>query len=136
MKSYSIGAGAAILMLFLAMALVGQTPTIGIHEECLDAIDNDSDGNVDGEDMDCYEYPFEDGNGETQTPIEARFTSNYDYEMSIHDYHFNNGYYDIQFYCDEMSSGAFYQAIQTNSNGKDSSYDDWVANANTFCAVP
>lgn len=41
---------------------------------------------TDKADYDCLEYPFEDGNGESPTPMEMRFQSEYGYEMSAFDF--------------------------------------------------
>ena len=74
-KTYAVGTGAFLLFLMLGSALVGITP-VGIHEDCKDGIDNTDplDGNIDGDDEGCYNYPYEDGNGEETTPPSSRYS--------------------------------------------------------------
>ena len=76
-----------ILAVLLGNALTGFAP-VGYHEECIDGIDNDGDGLNDADDLQCQIYPYEDGNGESETPPESQ---TYDgvatgYE-SLADYH-------------------------------------------------
>ena len=73
-----------IVGLVLATALTGIKP-IGYHEECVNGLDDDTDTWIDGFDASCYYYPFEDGNGESDTLPEDRYTgSNY---ASLFEYH-------------------------------------------------
>jgi hypothetical protein len=67
---------AVIAVIVFAVGLAGVEP-IGIHKECSDGINNDpsSDQHFDLFDGSCLEYPFADGNGETDTPPEDRFNS-------------------------------------------------------------
>jgi hypothetical protein len=74
-----------ILAVIMGNALAGAT-TIGYHAECIDGIDNNGDGLADGQDQECTEYPFEDGNGESHTPPEERSTSSDEYS-SWFEYH-------------------------------------------------
>jgi len=79
-KTYALSSGALLLFLILGNALTGITP-IGIHEDCKDGIDNSfpplpGDGDIDVQDNQCFEYPFEDGYGEFDTPPEERYTGN------------------------------------------------------------
>lgn len=99
--SQAFNAAAVFVLLITAGALVGTAQPIGVHPECLDDIDNDGDavfGNPEGgvdingapngpavsplmlyPDRSCVEYPFADGNGESFTPPEERFTSSKGY---------------------------------------------------------
>jgi hypothetical protein len=88
-KTYALSSGALLLFLILGNALTGITP-IGIHEDCKDGIDNSfaplpGDGDIDAEDDQCVQYPFEDGNGEFDTPSEQRYTG--DSYASLASYH-------------------------------------------------
>ena len=76
---------ALILAVLMGNALVGSNP-IGYHSDCIDGIDNDGDGQSDGMDIQCSEYPYADGNGETETPPEERSTST-DAYSSLFEYH-------------------------------------------------
>lgn len=80
-----LAVGALLLAMILGNALSGMG-SIGYHAECIDTIDNDLDGMVDGSDMECSEYPFSDGNGESHTPPEERSTSSDTY-ASLFEYH-------------------------------------------------
>lgn len=63
------------------MAVIG-TPTIGIHEECKsNAVDTDGDGKAGILDPQCAEYPFKDGNGQTETPEDERRTNENGYNF-------------------------------------------------------
>ena len=83
-----------MLLLVVAVALTGSPIPIEIHEECLDNINNDGGGPIfadgidlngglggnpvnygapDGPDMNCLDYPWADGNGESPTPYEDRY---------------------------------------------------------------
>ena len=84
-KTYSLAAGAMILALLLGNALSG-IGVVGYHPECIDGIDNDGDGQSDGMDIQCSDYPYEDGNGESETPPQDRSTSSDDYS-SFFEYH-------------------------------------------------
>lgn len=74
-----------ILAVIMGNALAG-IGVIGYHAECIDAIDNDGDGQTDGMDLQCAEYPYSDGNGESETPMEQRSTSSDSY-ASFFEYH-------------------------------------------------
>tara|TARA_B110000305_G_scaffold196626_1_gene221808 strand:- start:97 stop:498 length:402 start_codon:yes stop_codon:yes gene_type:complete len=87
MKRNSAAVAGIILAVLLGNALTGFAP-VGYHEECIDGIDNDGDGLNDADDLQCQIYPYEDGNGESETPPESQ---TYDgvatgYE-SLADYH-------------------------------------------------
>jgi len=79
-----LAVGALLLAMLLGNSLVGINP-IGYHSDCIDALDNDQDGFVDGMDPECAEYPYSDGNGEDLTPMEERSTG--DSYQSLFDYH-------------------------------------------------
>ena len=76
----------ALFLITMAYALTGAAAPVGIHVECSDAIDNDGDMAVDADDQECIDYPFADGNGESFTPIDDRFTADGGYTMSAYDY--------------------------------------------------
>jgi len=71
MKRNSAAVAGIILAIFLGNALTGFAP-VGYHEECIDGIDNDGDGFNDADDLQCQIYPYEDGNGESDTPPESQ----------------------------------------------------------------
>ena len=76
-----------ILDVLLGNALTGFAP-IGYHEECIDGIDNDGDGMNDADDLQCQMYPYEDGNGESDTPPESQTYDGLDTGFqSLADYH-------------------------------------------------
>ena len=81
-----------IVFLFLAIlagAFAGSLPQyVGINPECEDGLDNDGDLDVDIGDQQCLEYPYADGNGESDTPMNQRYTSN-NY-VSLFDWHLQN----------------------------------------------
>ena len=100
----------ALFLGIIAASFAGDLSEIGYSQECIDSIDNDGDqnaidGGIDSGDLSCFEYPFDDGNGETDTPLDERYTSNRDYP-SYWGYHrdyggfyvvcdaYGNGYYD------------------------------------------
>jgi len=65
-KNSAIVAG-LVLAVMLGTALTGLVVT-KYHPECIDGIDNDGDGDNNGDDANCAEYPYADGEGESQTP--------------------------------------------------------------------
>ncbi len=67
MKRNSAAVAAIVLALVLGNALAGIGPDIGYHVECTDGIDNNQDGFIDGDDPECINYPWADGNGESPT---------------------------------------------------------------------
>ena len=83
---------AGIVVLFLAIlagALAGSPRTyIGISAECEDGLDNDGDLDIDFGDQQCYEYPYSDGNGESTTPFNERYTSTW--YVSLFEWHLEN----------------------------------------------
>ena len=100
-----------ILALLLAISFTGSSGDIWYSWECINGLDDDGDtgavdGGIDVEDAACFSYPFNDGNGETVTPANERFTSNGEY-ASLWGYHrdyggfnavcsgYGGGYYDL-----------------------------------------
>ena len=79
-----LAVGALLLAMLLGNSLVGINP-IGYHADCIDNVDNDQDGYLDGMDPECNEYPYSDGNGEEITPMEQRSTD--DSYKSLFEYH-------------------------------------------------
>ena len=79
-----LAVGALLLAMLLGNSLVGINP-IGYHADCIDNADNDQDGYVDGDDPECSEYPYSDGNGEDMTPMEQRSSS--ESYKSLFEYH-------------------------------------------------
>ena len=123
LKTYQASAAAFLLLLILATAFTGKPAPIGIHQECIDQIDNDLDGGVDSEDQDCLDYPFADGNGETNTPIEQRFTSSTGYVSTAYDYWFEQ--LVDGFYKDDpcmLNAGSWYGP---GNDGSGTQYDDF-----------
>lgn len=70
-STFAITAGLFLFFAVMVNALVG-TSQIGIHEDCLDGLDNDGDSFTDFGDNDCAIYPYADGNGEEFTPEQDR----------------------------------------------------------------
>lgn len=68
---FAVTAGLFLFFAVAVNALIG-TPVTQIHEDCLDGIDNDTDGTIDFGDIDCQTYPYADGNGEEFTPEQDR----------------------------------------------------------------
>jgi hypothetical protein len=100
-----------ILALLLATSFTGGSGLIGYKWECINGIDDDGDqnsinGGTDGNDFSCFEYPFNDGNGETDTPLNERYTSNNDYS-SLFGYHRDYG--GVGIVCDAYGAGYYDQ---------------------------
>ena len=76
----------ALFLIVMAFALTGAASPVGIHVECMDGIDNDADTGIDVEDQECIDYPFADGNGESPTPPNERFTSDSGYTSTAYDW--------------------------------------------------
>lgn len=87
-QGYAIGISTFLLALLLGNSLAG-IEAIGYKAECTDGIDNNSDGGIDALDNNCFEYPYEDGNGETSTPVGERGTG--DEYSSLFEYHRDYG---------------------------------------------
>ena len=128
MNSYSKGIGGFILASLLAVAFTGYTPTIsGFHQQCIDGIDNgDGDGMIDGNDMECLTYPFDDGGGEFLTTQGKKWSSD-QYEFTILQYQAQYGDPSVQ---NELCNNqplkqSEFDNIQTESGGKDTSGDDY-----------
>ena len=81
-----LAVGALLLAMLLGNSLVGINP-IGYHADCIDALDNDQDGFVDGMDGSCSDYPYSDGNGEDITPMDERYSG--ESYKSLFDFHLN-----------------------------------------------
>ena len=78
-----------IMLLLVATAFTGTSlKTIEIHSDCKDGLDNDGDQQIDIEDDPCFSYPYADGNGEEETPLNERYTSSS--YVSLFDYHIQN----------------------------------------------
>lgn len=68
MASKSVSVGLVLIVLFGLTSVIGDR-SIGVKDECFDEfIDNDGDGTTNYLDMSCINYPYADGNGETDTP--------------------------------------------------------------------
>lgn len=79
-------AGIVLILAFAVVATIG-SPTVGIHEECLSgASDTDGDGKAGILDPQCAEYPFKDGNGQTETPEDERRTDSNGYNFGATEY--------------------------------------------------
>jgi|TARA_A200000159_G_scaffold164375_1_gene193749 hypothetical protein len=81
MKRNSAAVAAVVLALVLGNALAGIGPDIGYHVECTDNIDNNQDGFIDGDDPECVNYPWADGNGESPTQDPGYYQSTDGYEF-------------------------------------------------------
>lgn len=143
MNGYSKTAGGFILALMVAVAFTG-TPNevIGIHAECEDMIDNDSDGAIDAFDDQCWEYPFADGGAEygTTTYPNGKMWSSDSYSMTLHEWRVSQIMIDPVLvshhnYCfDHVAYNAEYANINAFTDGEDNSdeqYAEWrSANCN------
>lgn len=79
-----LAVGVLLLGMLLGNAITGAS-VIGYHADCIDGIDNNQNGMIDGMDYGCSEYPYADGNGEDYTPKDQRMTGeNY---VSLFEYH-------------------------------------------------
>lgn len=79
-------AGIVLILAFAVVATIG-SPTIGIHQECLaSAVDTDNDGKAGILDPQCAEYPFADGNGQSETPENERRTNENGYNFGQVEY--------------------------------------------------
>jgi hypothetical protein len=76
----------ALFLIVVAYAFTGAAAPVGIHAECTDGIDNDTDAAIDVMDQDCIDYPFADGNGESPTPIDDRFGAPGGYTSTAYDW--------------------------------------------------
>ena len=79
-KGYRAGAILALFLVLIAASFSGKVEALAISSECIDGLDNDGDlnsidGGIDVEDAACFEYPYNDGNGEEVTPLNERYTS-------------------------------------------------------------
>lgn len=81
MKRNSAAVAAVILAIILGNALAGIGSPIGYHIECTDGIDNNQDGFIDGDDPECIQYPWADGNGESPTTTQGYQESTGGYEF-------------------------------------------------------
>lgn len=140
MKSYSKATGGFVIALILSIALTGHILSdTKVSSECEDGIDQDTDGNIDGSDGDCWIYPFEDGGGEypTTTGANGKAWSSDSYEMSLFSYRLEQNAIDPSLFdanigddhcLDTIGKESYYQTIYTASGGKDSSlseYQEW-----------
>lgn len=131
MNGYSKTAGGFILALMIAVAFTGAVSPdpIGIKSDCIDGVDNDSDGNLDEMDDQCWEYPFADGAGEYQTTSgsNGKMFSSDSYEMSVFDWHNQVApHYFMMGGQACFGQEALYQQIESESNGEDPSYSQWL----------
>jgi len=81
MKRNSAAVAAVVLAIILGNALAGIGPDIAYHVECTDGIDNNQDGFADGDDPECINYPWADGNGESPTESAGYYGESDGYEF-------------------------------------------------------
>ena len=110
-KGYRASVLMALFLGIIAASFTGDLSEIGYSSECTDGLDNDGDqnaidGGIDSTDFSCFEYPYSDGNGDTNTPSNERYTSNRDYP-SLFDYHRDFG--GFQVVCDAYGNGYYDQ---------------------------
>jgi hypothetical protein len=122
-KTYALSSGALLLFLILGNALTGITP-IGIHQDCKDGIDNSfpplpGDGNIDADDQNCFEYPYEDGSGEFTTQSEERYTGNS--YVSLAEYHIEYSSVPLDTVCNAL---AFATYVEPSDIDKAQAYAD------------
>ena len=131
MKAYSKSTGAFVLALLLAVAFTGTASSeVGIHAECEDLSDNDSDGDIDAFDDQCWQYPFADGGAEygtTPYPTGKMWSSD-SYSMTLHEWRLEQiqlnpalGGVMTHDYCNANTYNAEYADVATATNGADNS---------------
>lgn len=81
MKRNGAAFAAVVLAIILGNALAGMPGPIGYHVQCTDGIDNNQDGFIDGDDPECNQYPWADGNGESPTEQRGYFESSDGYDL-------------------------------------------------------
>lgn len=65
----------AAIVLFIVVGVLGidlsqSDSSISFHNDCIDLIDNDGDGDYDSQaDKECMDYPYSDGEGENQSTV-------------------------------------------------------------------
>lgn len=101
----------ALFLGIIAASFAGDLSEIGYSAQCTDGLDNDGDinaidGGIDSQDLSCFEYPFSDGNGETDTPLNERYSSARDYPSL---FHYHRDYGDFQIVCDAYGNGYYDQ---------------------------
>ena len=106
-SSYKSFATVFLFLGILAGAFAGNMDDIQYHQSCTDQVDSDGsfsdinsgdyqflgpDGtvNTDANDVDCFFYPYEDGNGESYTDPSDAYQSNREYP-SLFEYHRDYG---------------------------------------------
>lgn len=100
------------MLLLVATAFTGTSlKAIEIHSDCEDGLDNDLDGQIDIEDDPCFQYPYADGNGEQETPLNERYTSSS--YVSLFDYHIENS---AQEYLEEVVCFALTTGLYNESD--------------------
>ena len=124
--------GTFIVLGLVAVALVGSGPgPEGIHAECADGLDNDGDGGTDlgintgppvpNWDQSCLDYPYADGNGETDTPPADRYTNTehgYTHVLDLLESHFTYG---------PTAGLAGFTAAYNDGHPLDATLDGWDA---------
>lgn len=121
-------AGFALLFFAIAMgaAFQGSSP-IEYAEECTNGLDDDADTGADGLDDDCFNYPFKDGNGESNTPVADRYNgAGY---VSLFEYH--RDYTGTAEYTE--SAVCFAQATGMYSPQDDSAALAWIQENEVNC---
>ena len=113
-KGYRASVLIALFLGIIAASFTGDMSDIGYSSECTDGIDNDGDassitGGIDVNDPSCFEYPFSDGNGETDTSMSNRYTSSQSYP-SLFAFHRDNGGFSTV--C-EAYGGGYYDQLPT-----------------------
>lgn len=137
MKPYQKAGSGLVVALFFAVALTGvQTNVVGIHQQCTDGADNDNDTAIDASDLNCWNYPFEDGGGEylTTTGPTGKAWSSDSYSMSLFEYRLTYGAHEFglgglgENHCfDQTTQQAEYDQVSTDSGGKDSSSSEYAS---------
>lgn len=145
MNGYSKTAGGFILALMVAVAFTGSpTEVIGIHSQCTDNTDNDSNGQIDAQDSNCWIYPFDDGGGEytTTTGLTGKAWSSDSYTVNLFEWRLSQAILDPSLFSpsgddhcsDTVGKESYYQQIGTDSGGKDDSLSSYQAWHPTNCA--
>lgn len=144
-KQYAQIVFSFLIFIILGSLIVG-SPTeksfILANDECFDETDNDNDGDEDiFEDLDCMEYPYEDGSGEIGTPQAIRWTSNLGEYQSGYDIFADYTKNQINKACGGVASSCgipnvnnevdFFCYIENNANTKPSQLvQSWATSTN------
>ena len=125
-KGYRASVLIALFLGIIAASFTGDMSPIGYSSECTDGIDNDGDnlshsifrGGIDASDGSCFDYPFSDGNGETDTPMSDRYNSLQSYPSLFAFHRDHGGFVQV---CDAYGGGYYDQLPEQKAEA-----DTWL----------